>query len=440
MIIPKTFKLGGLSLKVDTQLIPQLGLFNASLPTVATIALDPKNLEGFTWEVTPGQEIREEMLLAKNLQKNLYVYSSIPGTLLNIKDVVLPDGKQTQAAVIRLEGSFSRTGKVVKTRAWREVDSAKLWKTIVELGILLKPNTLEPAEEISLPPPPVKKLIINGVSSEPYITTGRTLLSHSSKEIRMGIGILQKIFNPEKTFLTLDHEDKELIQDWETLKDPGNIKHVEPVLLAAKYPQALKSLICETLFETTDLRHGSLWKDHGILILDLETFFHIYEAVCLGKPLTERFVSLAGQGLNSPKILKVRVGTPLATLVEDCGGLKETPSQVVSGGVFSGFSVKDYGFSVQATTDGVLFLAKDEVHGSSTQDCTRCGLCINYCPAGIQPVEIYRSLRAERWDLAKNEGVLSCLECGLCSFVCPSRIPLRDWFRASKLRESGVEN
>ena len=57
------------------------------------------------------------------------------------------------------------------------------------------------------------------------------------------------------------------------------------------------------------------------MILNVATLLAIFEAVVLDKPLIERVLTVAGDPVAQPRNLKVRLGTRLGDLFEECGGL-----------------------------------------------------------------------------------------------------------------------
>lgn len=66
------------------------------------------------------------------------------------------------------------------------------------------------------------------------------------------------------------------------------------------------------------------------------------------------------------------------------------------------------------------------------QSCIRCGLCVDACPAGLLPQQLYWFSRGEEHEKARNHNLFDCIECGACAFVCPSNIPLVQYYRQEK--------
>ena len=50
----------------------------------------------------------------------------------------------------------------------------------------------------------------------------------------------------------------------------------------------------------------------------------------------------------------------------------------------------------------------------------------------LVPTRIVVLSKNERFEDAKNWGLMDCIECGTCSYVCPANIPLVHWIRFGK--------
>ena len=56
--------------------------------------------------------------------------------------------------------------------------------------------------------------------------------------------------------------------------------------------------------------------------------------------------------------------------------------------------------------------------------CIRCGRCVNYCPLGLEPVEIVDAYERKDADALIALHADYCFNCGSCTFVCPARRPV----------------
>ena len=55
--------------------------------------------------------------------------------------------------------------------------------------------------------------------------------------------------------------------------------------------------------------------------------------------------------------------------------------------------------------------------------CIRCGRCVEYCPMGLEPVEVNQAYAARDVQELGKLHVDYCFNCGSCSFVCPAKRP-----------------
>ena len=173
--------------------------------------------------------------------------------------------------------------------------------------------------------------------------------------------------------------------------------------------------------------------DVGVTVQNVGTALAIYEAVRFGKPLIERVVTISGRGIQEPKNLLVRIGTPVSQLIEECGGLKENASKIIMGGPMMGFALSSIHVPVIKGTSGLLILEEGEFsHSDKYYPCIRCGRCIDICPMGLMPSQL--SLLAEKgnYEEAKDYNLYDCFECGSCAYICPSKRPLVQMMRLAK--------
>jgi electron transport complex protein RnfC len=146
--------------------------------------------------------------------------------------------------------------------------------------------------------------------------------------------------------------------------------------------------------------------------------------VVYGKPLIERLVTVSGGAIKNPANLRVRIGTPIGDLIEECGGFTEAPAKLVVGGPMTGFAVYDLDTPVLKGTSGVLALTAEETNSAARTACISCGRCIDACPMGLNPTILFKQVDHLEYEEALESGLMDCRECGSCGYVCPAHIPL----------------
>ena len=131
----------------------------------------------------------------------------------------------------------------------------------------------------------------------------------------------------------------------------GGNEDIEVRVLPTRYPQGAKKqlILAVTGREVAPgARTGALF--------NVTTIYSICRAVYEGLPLTEKVVTVTGEGANEPKNVIVRIGTPLEELLKFAGGMKEETCKVVCGGPMMGTAQGDLSVPVVKGTNAVLCL------------------------------------------------------------------------------------
>jgi ferredoxin len=171
--------------------------------------------------------------------------------------------------------------------------------------------------------------------------------------------------------------------------------------------------------------------DLGALVHNVGTAYAVYEALCKGRPLVERIVTVNGDAIAFPGNIRVPVGT----LVEEVlafAGLKEAPARLVMGGPMMGSLLPQVRVPVVKGTSGLLALTAVEAATHDAGPCIRCSSCVRACPVGLLPLEMLARIAAGALSAAVDLGLKDCIACGCCAYVCPSRIPLVQYFNHAK--------
>ncbi|HJD53350.1 MAG TPA: SLBB domain-containing protein, partial [Candidatus Avibacteroides avistercoris] len=150
------------------------------------------------------------------------------------------------------------------------------------------------------------------------------------------------------------------------------------------------------------------------------------------KPLIERVVTVTGKSLGSPANLLVRIGTPVARLFEEAGGLPEDTGKVISGGPMMGKALPSLDIPVCKGTSGIVVMSGDEARRTDPEPCIRCAKCVSVCPMGLEPYLLATASSMSCWDKVEDEDIMTCVECGSCQYTCPSHRPLLDYIRNGK--------
>lgn len=357
------------------------------------------------------------------------VHAPTSGEVIAIEKRPHPFGSALPAVVIRADG---------EDRWWPQLASAgadtlsaeALIEKIRLAGVVGMGGAAFPAH-VKLSPPPEKKirtLIFNGVECEPYLTADHRLMLEEAERILQGIALLQRVFDADQVVIGIEANKPDAIALLTRLC-AGRSVTVQP--LQVKYPQgAEKQLIAAVTGR--EVPSGGLPMDVGVVVHNVATAAAIADAVVEGRPLIERICTVTGPAVREPKNLRIRIGTPLAHLVEVCGGLVEAPGKIILGGPMMGFS--QLGLEVPATkgSSGLLLLREADVVRQPEGPCIRCARCVEACPIRLLPTTIAACARHNLIAEASAYCAMDCIECGSCSYVCPAAIPLVQAIRYGK--------
>ena len=171
--------------------------------------------------------------------------------------------------------------------------------------------------------------------------------------------------------------------------------------------------------------------DYGIFNVNAMTCAGVWYALGEDEPVYERYVTVAGDGINKPVNLEVRVGTPITDLIQAAGGYKdESPKVLILGGPMMGAALpSDDAIATKTVTSIIVKNAKEK----EAKPCIHCGSCVYSCPTHLQPVLIMEAVKSMNRDRIKMLNPLNCIECGLCSYSCTSDIAVTDFVRRAKI-------
>ncbi|RTG45759.1 electron transport complex subunit RsxC, partial [Serratia marcescens] len=283
----------------------------------------------------------------------------------------------------------------------------------------------------------VETLILNAAECEPYITADDRLMQEHAAQIIEGTQILQHILQPKLTLIGIEDNKPEAIA---ALKQalrgqPGIALRVIPT----KYPSGGAKQLTKIL-TGKEVPHGKHSSAIGVLMQNVGTAFAIKRAIVDGEPLIERVVTLTGEAIERPGNLWARIGTPVQHLLDFVGFRPQAQQMVVMGGPLMGFTLPALNVPIVKISNCILAPTVDEMTPQEPeQSCIRCGLCVDACPAGLLPQQLYWFSRGQEHDKARNHNLFDCIECGACAFVCPSNIPLVQYYRQEKAEIKAID-
>lgn len=418
-----TFKGGihpedGKRLAKDKEIIPVLPKGNLVYPLSQHIGAPAVPIVEVGDKVLKGQKIADAGGFV-----SAPIYASVSGTIIAIEPRFNPTGSKVNSIIIENDEEYNEV-EYQPVKSLEELSKEEILNMIGEAGIVGMGGAGFPTKVKLSPKEPdkIEYVIANCAECEPYITADYRRMLENPELLVSGMRIVLKLFDNAKGIFGVEDNKSDCIKILKELtKDEPRM---EVKSLKTKYPQGAER---QLIYATTKRAINStmLPADAGCVVDNVETLIAIHDAVLNGRPLTERIVTISGDGVESPGNFRVLLGTNQKELLDAVGGLKGEPEKIISGGPMMGFAMFTLDTPITKTSSSILCLTKDAVAEYEPSACINCGRCVDVCPSRIVPSRL--ADYAERHDeelFTKWEG-MECVECGCCSFVCPAKRQLK---------------
>jgi len=429
----KTFRKGGVH-PAENKISSGSSILDLPVPGLVTVHLSQHLGVPAQPVVDKGDSVRTGQLIAKSAGfVSANIHSPVSGTVQKIEPVPDITGYPKMAIVIEVRGdewieTIDRTDTIVRPD---KLSREEIIARISEMGVVGMGGATFPSH-VKVSVPKGKKaeiLIINGVECEPYLTSDHRLMLEKGEEILIGAGFLMRALPVDQAVIGIEKNKPDAIEHLRKLSSGYPGIRVEP--LKVKYPQGGEKQLIKAI-TGREVPSGGLPIDVGAVVHNIGTAFAVYEAIAKNKPLFERVVTVTGKSLAKNANFKVRIGTPVSSLIEAAGGLPDDTGKVISGGPMMGRALPGLNAPVTKGTSGIVVMKANESVRKTVMNCIRCARCASACPMGLEPYFLMSLGDARRWEEMETARALDCMECGSCSFTCPSNRPLLDYIRIGK--------
>src|SRR5699024_4843126 len=271
--------------------------------------------------VEVGERVKAGQMIAKEGGfVSAHVYSSVSGEVVAIEERPSAGGGSVNSIIIKNDYQYIEADPIVEPGHSSQMSNDEIIDTVRKAGIVGMGGATFPTA-VKLAPPPGKTIdtiILNGAECEPFSTYDHRVMLDFTKEIVKGLELISKLYPQLKqVFIGIEDNKKDAIKALQ--EETSHLKHVTVQTLKSMYPQGSEKNLIQNL-TGREVKPGTLPADNHIVLMNVSTCRAIYRACELGEPLIERIVSVAGAPVKEPKNFKVKIGTPMESLIEDCGG------------------------------------------------------------------------------------------------------------------------
>lgn len=394
---------------------------NAFLPQYTLVPLASKTQTSSLPLVSVGDFVNEGQMVARaGNRTSAHVHASVPGIVSGIVDAQLPNGQVFRGLHIKTGGSFSILGKQRTPYLWKQSDQTGLIHFLDLAGLVnTAGETISLAEDIRAA---VKQgtttLTVMLYDKDPTCMLDSFLARRFIREVAEGIGIIAQAMGAAKIIVEtgMEKKDRALFDTIGTVISDRDLAHLT---IPPTYPAG-------------NAHTRSAEKD--AVVIDASTALSVYESVRHNQPMLTTYLFLTGKTLEHATVIKVRIGTPIGHLIEECGGFKSKNTHIILNGLLRGTLVDSLDLPVGKGIKSIHAVGKDIDIQQQLDECDHCGQCLRSCPAYIDPISTVRHIQRDRYTSETLRSIALCSSCACCSAVCPVRIPLSAIIKSAAAR------
>ncbi len=410
-------------------------LRQAPSPAVAIVALDQGSGTAAAATVSPGERVRLGTLLGRAPgSSGTPVHAPVAGVVRAVEAHGTAAAAGSGLCVTIENDGSDQPEREPSPLDWQAMQPEQLLAAIRDAGIgglgggaFPAAAKLERARSRAAP-----HLVLNGAECEPWICCDDALMRARADEVLHGAQVMLHASGASRCTIAVEDDKPEAVAAVRAAMAAAGDERFELLLLGAVYPAGAERQLLATV-TGIEVPSDALPTAAGLVCQNVGTAAAVARFVRTGAPLTTRIVTVTGSGIRLPANLEARIGTPLAELVEACGGYVSNPQRLLAGGIMTGRAIATDAVPLtQAINCIVAATAADLAGRAAESPCIRCGDCASVCPVGLLPQQLHRGIVAANGALVERHGLEDCIECGCCDYVCPSAIALTAVFRAAR--------
>lgn len=355
------------------------------------------------------------------------VHSPVSGVVESIIEFDHPVGGKSAMIVIANDGLDTPYNGVFQPRSGA-AKSEDIIAAVKEAGVVSCDDENRPlwTRLELMADSKVKTVVINGVETDPYISVSQKIVDENPEGVIQGLELIMRCVGADKAIYAVsDDVPSEIVRGLEGTARISGMK-LEVSHVPQKYPYGAVRYLMRQLFPHELEKAGKTDKPPEKLLhvgfVTPQDCVNVSRSVLEGQPELTRVITVAGDAVEEPRNLEVRIGSTVRDILECCG-LSFDPDRVVLGSPMRGVAITSLLTPITKSVGAVLAL-KAPRKGLTKSICINCGKCAGVCPEGLLPN--YIAMRAVKADIKalRGLGIDDCTECGCCAYICPGRMPI----------------
>ena len=349
------------------------------------------------------------------------VHASVSGTVKSIDQVNTLTGERAVTVTIASDGNQTPWEGIAPPQSI--AGPAEFLEAVRNSGAVEPGSSgLPTAYELALDDyGKLEYLLVNGLESEPYITSDARAMTDDVESVWEGVQLLKTYLNPKNLIICIENDKPEAAKKIKALsagKTGIEVREFPPL-----YPQGQKNVLAYSVTGRA-AQEGQRLADVGCIVISCTAVAAIARYVRTGSPLVSRCVTVDGPAVKNPKNVTVPLGTPVSALIDHCGGLNDDAKKIIVGGPMTGAAVPTMDIPVVKTTSAVLAFSGKGAEPPEASACIKCGRCAAVCPMRLIPAYIENAFGLKKTEQLRDYKVTMCVECGCCAYSCPAKRPL----------------
>ncbi len=300
-------------------------------------------------------------------------------------------------------------------------------------------------------------IILNCAECEPLLKLHQQLLALKANEIINCLNFIAEVIGAKEVVIATKECYLKTVEAVEEVIDGRSFyANMRISFLPEIYPAGDEII---TIYESTGriVEPGKLPLSVGVIVYNVETIYNVYKALFENKPVTHKYMTIAGE-VKEPKTIRVPIGMTFNEVVKLAGGLTIENPEYIHGGPMTGRLVKGSDV-VTKTSNGLLVLSQDQyIVRKKKQNisisvkraksvCCQCNRCTEMCPRNaighpIEPHAIMKNIMfVNSADVKSSLNTFFCSQCGICEmYACEQSLSPQTIINEcrTQLRNNGI--